>query len=286
VNIVLSSRPRLLSRRGGGFTLIELLVVIAIIAILAALLLPALARAKQEALRTQCLSNTKQLLTAWTLYAGDSGEVLADNISGLDSPYGGWVNGLMSTIPFYPENTNSVMMMQGQMGPYTKNPAIYRCPSDQSVDQGSHVPRVRSYSMNFAVGNKATNGTQLQTYEDYWPNFLKTTDFKMPSQTWVFLDEHPDSINDGYFLVTDADADTTTWNDFPGSYHNGAANFSFADGHAETHTWRDPHTDHPILNTRDWLPYPALSPFVDILWVESHCSPQPYAENPGQSPGP
>jgi prepilin-type N-terminal cleavage/methylation domain-containing protein len=196
---------RLLQKSGTGFTLIELLVVIAIIAILASLLLPALARSKQEALRTECLSNTKQLLTAWTLYAGDDAEVLPDNISGLDSFEGGWVNGLISTIPNYPENTNYVMMMQGQIGPYAKNPGIYHCPSDQSVDSGNHLPRVRSYSMNFAVGDKATNGTQQALYQDYWPNFFKLTDFRMASETWVFLDEHPDSINDGLFLVTDDD---------------------------------------------------------------------------------
>jgi prepilin-type processing-associated H-X9-DG protein len=266
--------------------LIELLVVIAIIAILAALLLPALASAKQEALRTQCMSNTKQLLTAWTLYAGDNGDVLPDNISGLDSPYGGWANGLISTISPYPENTNYIMMMQGEIGPYTKSAAIYRCPSDQSVDMALHGPRVRSYSMNFTVGNKSTNGTQDATYEDYWPNFFKLSDFRMASQTFVFLDEHPDSINDGLFLVTAASGDTTTWNDMPASYHAGAANFSFADGHALSHKWQDHYTDHPIENNRDWLPYLEEAPCVDILWVESRCSPQPFSDNPGQSPGP
>jgi prepilin-type processing-associated H-X9-DG protein len=111
-------------------------------------------------------------------------------------------------------------------------------------------------------------------------------DFRMASQTWVFLEEHPDSINDGWFLVTDDDADTTTWGDFPASYHNGAANFAFADGHAETHRWQDRYTDHPIMNTRDWLPFPEEPPYVDIRWVESRCSPQPFSDNPGQSPGP
>jgi prepilin-type processing-associated H-X9-DG protein len=232
------------------------------------------------------MSNTKQLLTAWTLYAGDSGDVLPDNISGLDASYGGWVDGLMSTTSPYPENTNYVLMMKGQLGPDTKNPAIYRCPSDQSADPSLHGPRVRSYSMNFAVGDKSSNGMQQATYEDYWPNFFKLSDFRMASETFVFLDEHPDSINDGLFLVTDVDGGTTTWNDFPSSYHSGGANFSFADGHAATHHWQDHYTDHPIENNRDWLPYLAEPPYADILWVESRCSPQPFSENPGQSPGP
>ena len=140
--------------------------------------------------------------------------------------------------------------------------------------------------MNFAAGDKSTNGSQASFYEDYWPNFFKMGDFRMAGQTWIFLEEHPDSINDGLFLVTDADADTTTWGDFPASYHNGACNFSFADGHAETHTWRDPLTDHAIMNDRYWLPYPEKTPFTDLRWVESRCSPQPYSEDPGQSPGP
>jgi prepilin-type N-terminal cleavage/methylation domain-containing protein/prepilin-type processing-associated H-X9-DG protein len=273
------------SLRGRGFTLIELLVVIAIIAILASLLLPALAKAKQEALRTECMGNTKQLLVAWTIYTGDSGDVLPNNISSLDSSVGGWVDGLMSTIPRYPDNTNYMLMMQGQLGPYAKNPAIYRDPSDQSTDSGYNQPRVRSYSMNFAVGDKSTNGEQIATYEDYWPNFFKMRDFRMTSETWVFIDEHPDSINDGLFLVTDADGDTMNWGDFPASYHNGAANFSFADGHAESHRWQDPFTDHPIMNSRSWLPFPEDAPYLDIRWVESRCSPQPSSENPGQTPG-
>ena len=113
VSVAVSLQLPLCSRRRHGFTLIELLVVIAIIAILAALLLPALARAKQEALRTECLGNTKQLLAAWTLYTGDSRDFVPNNISDLTSSEGGWVNGLMGTIPDYLENTNYVMMMQG-----------------------------------------------------------------------------------------------------------------------------------------------------------------------------
>jgi prepilin-type N-terminal cleavage/methylation domain-containing protein/prepilin-type processing-associated H-X9-DG protein len=286
VEAAVSPRPLLLSRRENAFTLIELLVVIAIIALLAALLLPALARAKQEGLRTQCLNNTKQLLVAWTLYAGDNKDALPNNMSDLDSSVGGWVDGLLSRIPNYPNNTNFVLMMQGQLGPYTKNAAIYRCPCDQSIDLGNHGARVRSYSMNFAIGDKSTNGSQKEIYEDYWPNFFKMSDFRMASQTFVFLDEHPDSINDGLFLVTDADGDTTSWGDFPASYHLGAANFSFADGHAQSHRWLDPLTDHPIMNTPEWLPYPEDPPYEDLRWVESRCSPQPYSDNPGQSPGP
>ena len=283
-------RVAALPRCGDAFTLIELLVVIAIIAILAAMLLPALARSKQQAQGIQCMSNTKQLLLAWTLYASDNQDVLANNIPGDASSTGGWVYGIMSWEYGNIDNTNWVKMMEGQIGPYAKNPGIYHCPADQSVAPGLNGPRVRSVSMCFCVGNNGTNGARgiaNQTYPDEWPNFFVMSDFKIPSMSWVFDDEHPDSINDGFMCPPSGDDDfygpggaNPEWGDMAASYHAGAAGFSFADGHSEIHKWLDPTTDHPIMQSSSWLPWPEKAPAIDLTWVEQRMYPVP-DDSPG-----
>jgi len=151
-----NGEPMFLRRIEGGFTLIELLVVIAIIAILAAMLLPALARSKAQAQGIQCMSNNKQLILAWNIYASDFRDGLPYNNPG-DMGVG-WVNGEMSW-GNSSDNTNTALMMTGQLGIYAKNPGIYHCPADQSVATGMKAPRVRSCSMNFAVGDKSNTGS-------------------------------------------------------------------------------------------------------------------------------
>jgi prepilin-type N-terminal cleavage/methylation domain-containing protein/prepilin-type processing-associated H-X9-DG protein len=280
-----SSRPR----RKGGFTLIELLVVIAIIAILAALLLPVLAKAKQQSQGTKCINNGHELILAWTMYTSDNKEVLPINIPGDQADYGGWVNGVLSETVGNTDNTNYFFMMGGArqggglppvpassatIGAYTKNPAIYQCPADPIMAPGYNMPRCRSYSMDFTCGSKSTSNPESGTYNDYWPNFFKTSDFKVMSKTWVFSDEHPDSINDGIQFTATSDGENTEWSDLPASYHVGACGFAFADGHSEIHKWMNPaNTDHPIEGNANWLPLRVAGSQVDINWVESHCSP-------------
>jgi len=131
-----------------------------------ALLLPVLARSKQQAQGTQCLGNSKQLLLAWTVLCRRFQGGPALTISAGQTPSRRLGDGIMSNAYDYPDNTNSALMMSGQLGAYTKNPAIYQCPADPTH-------RVRSYSMDFTVGDKSTNGEQWVVNEDYWPNFLR-----------------------------------------------------------------------------------------------------------------
>ena len=191
-------------------------------------------------------------------------------------PYtGGWVNGVVSGAWGNNDNTNWVLMLQGQIGPYAKNAGIYHCPADPTMAVGFryNVPRVRSYAMNFAVGDKSAIGAQLAIYPGYWPNFFKMSDFKLATKTWVFSDEDPSTINDGYQSPPLWDGELTQWCDKPASYHNGAAGFAFADGHSEIHKWKY----QPLANS---------DPNPDLLWVESRCSPQINSTSPGQNPGP
>jgi len=286
----LLTAPRKFTRR--AFTLIELLVVIAIIAILAALLLPALAKAKEKALAIKCMSNSKQLLVAWVLYYGDNADVLANNIGGegIDS----WAQGRLSETSGTTDNTNYMLMMgkgggypvtTRTIGAYAQNINIYQCPADPVKAQPWGTPRCRSYSMDFTCGNNGDSATQDATYGGYWPHFFKGADLLMASKTWVFNDEHPDSINDGIEYTPTASGENNDWSDLPASYHNNACGFAFADGHSEIHKWMNPgNTCHPVMGNQGWLPLAVSGSAVDINYVESHASPQTTG-NANQVPG-
>ena len=247
-----------------GFTLIELLVVIAIIAILAALLLPVLNQAKQKGYAVACLNNARQLNVAWVIYAADFLEALPPNPP--KSPAGSWVCGSEDWSAASSDNTNSVLMMQGVMGGYAKNPNIYHCAADGSTVPGEG-PRVRSYSMNAFIGSQPYTPDTYQV-------FMRMTDFKHPADTFTFLDEHPDSINDGWFLPVMGPTDTSDWQDLPASFHNHACNFAFADGHTQAHKWLDASTLKPITDQyRQGIPFTPPPPTRDLAWVIQHMSP-------------
>jgi prepilin-type N-terminal cleavage/methylation domain-containing protein/prepilin-type processing-associated H-X9-DG protein len=266
-----------------GFTLIELLVVIAIIAILAALLLPSLSRAKQKTQGVYCMNNTKQMTLAWTLYATDNADKIVYNRDGtaVGQAQGNeaWVAGWLDNAAGQPygANTNVDMLINhdkypygAYLGPYIKNPTAFKCPADHSVGifDSARVPRARSLSMNNFVGNESRKWTAPGN-----PKYAlnkKTSDIKDPTDLFVFLDEREDSINDGWY-ASDPD---TMWQiiDYPASYHGNAAGYSFADGHSEIHRFKDPRTMPALKPGQPLSLNQNLPNDLDILWMAQHAA--------------
>ena len=254
INLSSGEKPRQSAgtQTSTGFTLIELLVVIAIIAILAAMLMPALSKAKLKAQGIQCMNNTKQLTLAWRLYAEDANDLLltCQDPGAGDVMMQGRTNWVRGNLDFSPAAGNwdpTVYIFTSPIFPYCgKNPEIFKCPADHATvtaTGGIKKSRVRSNSMSqvFSRGewlDKSINGSQK-----VWRTYNKLSNIVTPTKTFIFVDEHPDSINDAAF------ANACTGNqpndppgssqiiDFPAAFHSGAAGFSFSDGHSEIHRW-------------------------------------------------
>ena len=257
--------------RPGGFTLFELLVVIAIIAILAALLLPVLNKAKIKAQGIQCMSNDRQMGIAAHMFAGDNNDLCplnAEGSPGWTSP--NWVLGWEDFTINNTQNTNVDMAKQGLLWPYNPNAGIYRCPADiyYCTEGGQKYPRLRSRSMNaFITGGAYGNGS----YDGVYRYYSKMTDIIRPgpADLWMFTDEHPDSINDGW-LVVDPTTTITWGRDLPGSFHNRANSLTFADGHSELHKWLES-TTCAAVTQQEHGGYPGTFPVDrDIQYMIQH----------------
>jgi prepilin-type N-terminal cleavage/methylation domain-containing protein len=258
-----------------AFTLLELLVTIAIIAVLISLILAALTTAKSHGLRTQCLSNNRQLILAWTMYAHDNDGNIPRNVNVIQN-YGVWTNWVAGNMTRAADQTNAALLVnprESMIANYIDTPKVFKCPGDKSRF-------VRSFAMNHRMN--PSNDEEVPVFTEglgtNWMLFRKVDDIRTPSDIFVTIDERSDSINDAYFVVdvtnTGSPDGTGPVNpyfivDYPANYHAGAT-LSFADGHSEIHKWVEPTTMPPMGKA-----YPRIhttSTDRDMKWLQEHAT--------------
>jgi prepilin-type processing-associated H-X9-DG protein len=255
-----------------------LLVVIAIIAILAAMLLPALSKAKAKATAVHCMNNLKQIQLAWQLYADDSNDYAAGNYwtdeANRVPDKANWVSGWLDPRQANnTDNTNVTLLLNpryGALGPYAGSKDVYRCLASKitAKEGGAAYPLVRNVSMSVWMGYRN------QPWNDGFVTFHKTGDLQMfsPSDALVFVDERDDSIDDGEFAL---DMLVNQIVNVPAGYHGGGSGVTFGDGHAEIHRWRTPEVLRPQeigAQLTKWQFMPVSATNADLVWMRAHAT--------------
>ena len=235
-----------LENRRQAFTLLELLVVIAIIGILAALLLPVLARAKETAKRVGCLNNQRQLGVAWEIYSGDFGGKVAINDVDIGPPPRSTTNSW--GVGNAAADIDPVTITSGSLFSYVKNPEVYRCPADYGIIEGTTTSRFRSFSLSCYMAGPAADTTDWGVQPLYQSSQIRNL-----SQTLTFIDEDVLTLDDGHFLYS---TNLNNWLNVPGWRHQNGTVLTFADAHTEYWKWRSSHPTETWFSTGSSLTDP------------------------------
>jgi hypothetical protein len=266
--------PGRATRACAAFTLTELVVLCAVFGLCALVVFPALARTRPNGQAFQCLNNLRQLTAAWRAYANDFNDSLVAAQSGI-SGRANWMSGYVD----FSSNSGNwdyrVYIAKSPLWPYAGlNPSLFRCPADPSIVivNGVSLPRVRTYSVSQVFGSGEWLDRTFNSNQAVWRTYAKRSDIVTPARTFVFMEEHPGSINDGAFAnactgaqPTDSPAQAVII-DYPASHHNGACQLSIADGSAQMHQWQG-NTIKPPYNGYLPLNVPAGDSWMDVQWL-------------------
>ncbi len=259
-----------------AFTLFEVLVMAGIVGLLVSIMGAGLSHTSMQGKAVRCINNQRQLITGWRMYAADNSEKVIYNLGEVQTEiangtYRNWANNILSW-DLNGMNTNLALLRSGILAPYLgTNVSAYRCPAYNYLSAAQmsarFTARTRSVSMNAFFGPYTlTTPSGQNTFFPTYRQWLRVSEVLRPAMAWVVIEEHPDSINDGYFI--NSPVGTTSWTDIPGSLHNGGCTLAFADSHVEVHHWLSKSSKLPVRFT---YTAPTLDPLgrIDVQWLGS-----------------